>query len=45
VRFAREHGPIRGECIAIDGSKFRAAADINATFERLELQRYLNKIE
>jgi transposase len=45
VRFAREHGLIRGEWIAIDGSKFRAAASINATRERLELQRYLDKIE
>jgi transposase len=45
VRFAREHGLIRGEWIAIDGSKFRAAASINATHERLELQRYLAKIE
>ena len=46
VRFAREHGLIRGEWIAIDGSKFRAAASaLNATRERLELQRYLDKIE
>lgn len=45
VRFAREHGLIRGEWIAIDGSKFRAVASINATCERLELQRYLDKIE
>ena len=45
VLFARENGLIRGEWIAIDGSKFRAVASINATRERLELQRYLDKIE
>ena len=45
VRFARECGLIRGEWIAIDGSKFRAAASIDATRERMELQRYLDKIE
>ncbi|HWH60676.1 MAG TPA: IS1182 family transposase [Terriglobales bacterium] len=45
VRFARENGLIRGEWIAIDGSKFRAVASINATRERLELQRYLDKID
>lgn len=45
VRFARECGLIRGEWIAIDGSKFRAVASIDATRERVELQRYLDKIE
>lgn len=45
VRFARECGLIRGEWIAIDGSKFRAVASIDATRERVELRRYLDKIE
>jgi transposase len=45
VRFARECGLIRGEWIAIDGSKFRAVASIDATRKRVELQRYLDKIE
>jgi transposase len=45
VRFARECGLIRGEWIAIDGSKFRAVASIDATRERVELRRYLDKVE
>src|SRR6202162_4925606 len=45
VRFARECGLIRGEWIAIDGSKFRAVASVDATRERVELQRYLDKVE
>ncbi len=39
VRFARGCGLIRGEWIAIDGSKFRAVASVDATRERIELQR------
>src|ERR1700760_4751540 len=45
VRFARSFGLIRGEWIAIDGSKFRAVASIDSTRERLALQRYLDSIE
>src|ERR1700742_242005 len=45
VRFAKCCGLIRGEWIAIDGSKFRAVASIDATRERVELRRYLDKIE
>lgn len=45
VRFARECGLIRGEWIAIDGSKFRAVASIDATRDRTELRRYLDKVE
>jgi transposase len=45
VRFARGCGLIRGEWIAIDGSKFRAVASIDSTRERLTLQRYLDSIE
>lgn len=44
VRFARNCGLIRGEWIAIDGSRFRAVASIDSTRERLALQRYLNSI-
>jgi transposase len=35
IRFARSYGLIRGEWIAIDGSKFRAVASIDSTRERL----------
>jgi transposase len=45
VRFARNCGLIRGEWIAIDGSKFRAVASIDSIRERLALQRYLDGIE
>jgi transposase len=45
VRFARNCGLIRGEWIAIDGSKFRAVASVDSTRERLALQRYLDSIE
>src|SRR5580658_6454424 len=45
VRFARGCGLIRGEWIAIDGSKFRAVASIDSARERLALQRYLDSIE
>jgi transposase len=45
IRFARSCGLIRGEWVAIDGSKFRAVASIDIVRERLELQRYLEKID
>jgi transposase len=45
IRFARSCGLIRGEWIAIDGSKFRAVASIDSTRERIALQRYLDSIE
>jgi transposase len=45
VRFARSCGLIRGEWIAIDGSKFRAVASIDSARERLALRRYLDSIE
>jgi transposase len=45
IRFARSCGLIRGERVAIDGSKFRAVASIDSTRERLALQRYLDSIE
>lgn len=45
VHFARQCGLIRGEWIAIDGSKFRAVASVDATRGRVELLRYLDKME
>jgi transposase len=45
IRFARSCGLIRGEWIAIDGSKFRAVASVDSTRERLDLQRYLKSVE
>lgn len=45
VRFARSVGLVRGEWIAIDGSKFRAASNANGVHERLRLQRYLESME
>jgi transposase len=45
IRFARSCGLIRGEWIAIDGSKFRAVASVDSTRERLALQRYLDGVE
>lgn len=45
VRFARECGLIRGEWIAIDGSKFRAVASVDSVRDRLALQRYLDSVE
>jgi len=45
VRFARGCGLIRGEWIAIDGSKFRAVASVDSTRDLLALQRYLDSIE
>lgn len=44
VCFARHCGLIRGEWVAIDGSKFRAVASVDATRERVELQRYLDRV-
>jgi transposase len=45
VRFAKSCGLIRGEWIAIDGSKFRAVASIDTVRERIALQRYLGSLE
>src|ERR1700722_6885756 len=45
IRFARSCGLIRGEWIAIDGSKFRAVASVDSTRERLKLKRYLESIK
>jgi transposase len=45
VRFAQSCGLIRGEWIAIDGSKFRAVASIDTVRERVAVQRYLDSLE
>src|ERR1700761_5810127 len=45
VRFARGCGLIRGEWIAVDGTKFRAVASIDPTAVQAALQRYLDSIE
>ena len=45
VRFAKSCGLIRGEWVAIDGSKFRAVASIDTVRERVALQRYLDSLE
>lgn len=45
VQFAKSCGLIRGEWIAIDGSKFRAVASIDTVRERLALQRYLDNAD
>lgn len=45
VRFARSCGLIRGEWVAIDGTKFRAVASSDSVREREALQRYLDSME
>src|SRR5450755_2500667 len=45
VAFAKGCRLIRGEWIAIDGSKFRAVASVDTVRERLALQRYLDRLE
>lgn len=45
VKFARSVGLIRGEWIAMDGSKFRAASSIGSVHERRALERYLESLE
>jgi transposase len=44
VRFAKSCGLIRGEWIAVDGSKFRAVASVDSNRERIALQRYLDGV-
>jgi transposase len=45
VRFARAVGLVRGEWVAIDGSKFRAVSSSQSVHERRELERYLERME
>jgi hypothetical protein len=45
VRLAREVGLVRGEWVAIDGSKFRAASSAARVKERDAVHRYLDEME
>ena len=45
VRWARSVGLVRGEWVAIDGSKFRAASSARSVREREGLKRYLEEME
>jgi hypothetical protein len=45
VGFARSAGLVRGEWIAIDGSKFQAAGSARGVREREAVKRYLEQLE
>ncbi|MGA8761414.1 MAG: transposase, partial [Candidatus Sulfotelmatobacter sp.] len=45
VQLARSVGLIRGEWIAIDGSKFRAVSSVSSVHERAAVERYLEGLE
>ncbi len=45
IRFARAVGLVRGEWVAIDGSKFRAVSSSQSVHERRMLERYLERME
>ena len=45
VGFARSVGLVRGEWIAIDGSKFQAASSARSVHEREAMKRYLEQLE
>jgi hypothetical protein len=45
VKFARSVGLIRGEWIAIDGSKFRAVSSVSSVQERTAVELYLESLE
>jgi transposase len=45
IGFARSVGLLRGEWIAIDGSKFRAVSSVKSVHERRALERYLESVE
>ncbi len=45
VRFARSVGLVRGEWVAIDGSKFRAVSSAKSVREREAIRRYLDQLE
>jgi transposase len=45
VRFARSVGLVRGEWVAIDGSKFQAVASARSVAERKSVERYLDGLE
>jgi transposase len=45
VRLARSAGLVRGEMVAVDGSKFRAASSAKSVRERDAMQRYLEQLD
>jgi transposase len=45
VRLGRRVGLVRGEWVAIDGSKFRAVSSAGAVREREAVKRYLDQLE
>lgn len=45
VQFARSMGLVRGEWVAIDGSKFRAVSSTRGVREREAVKRYLDQLE
>lgn len=45
IRFARSVGLVRGEWVAIDGSKFRAVSSSQKVHERKMLEKYLQQME
>lgn len=45
VRLARQTGLIRGEWVAIDGSKFRAVSSASSVGARVALERWLDAVE
>src|SRR5919197_1417072 len=45
IRFARSLGLVRGEWVAMDGSKFRAVSSVGSVREREEVKRYLEALE
>ncbi len=45
IQFARQVGLVRGEWVAIDGSKFRAVSSARSVREREAVKGYLEKLE
>jgi len=45
VRFARSGGLVRGETVAVDGSKFRAVSSAKSVREREAVKRYLEQLD
>jgi transposase len=45
VRFARSVGLVKGETVAIDGSKFRAVSSAKSVRERDAMERYLEQLD
>lgn len=45
VRFARSVGLVKGETVAVDGSKFRTVSSANRVREREAVKRYLEQLD